>query len=79
MAKIDPHKHKERYLNWKEKTSDGIPDVSKVNSDIIKQFLKDMEMGLNIANGMQEELPFLDLAYRLSKKFLLNKKPGDYS
>lgn len=25
--KIDPNKNKGRYLNWKDKTSEGIPDI----------------------------------------------------
>lgn len=49
--KIDPWKHKEKYLKWKEKVKHGIPDISKENSDIILRYLKDMEMGLNIASG----------------------------
>ena len=48
MVKIDPYKHKERWENWKEKTVEGIPDISKENSDTIKRYLSDMEMGLNI-------------------------------
>ena len=47
--KIDPYKHKERYLSWREKTKDKIPDISKENSDIIKHFLNDMEHGINIS------------------------------
>ena len=49
--KIDPHKHKERYLNWKEKIKGKIPDISKANSDLILKYLDDMEKGLNIAKG----------------------------
>ena len=33
--KIDPYKHKEKYLIWKEKVKQGIPDISKINSEII--------------------------------------------
>jgi len=47
--KIDPHNHKERYLNWKEKTED-IQEISKYNSDLILQYLNDMEKGINISN-----------------------------
>jgi len=50
MAKIDPYKHKERYEKWKQKTKDIIPEVSETNSLIIKQYLKDMELGINISN-----------------------------
>lgn len=48
--KIDPYKHKERYLNWKEKTREGIPELSGYNSDIIKNYLNDMERGFNVAS-----------------------------
>jgi integrase len=47
--KIDPYKHKERYIAWKEKVKDGIPETSKENSDLIFQYLADMEKGINIA------------------------------
>lgn len=49
--KIDPYKHKERYLAWKEKVKDGIPGLSKYNSDLTLQYLNDMEKGINIAKG----------------------------
>ncbi|MEK6917806.1 MAG: tyrosine-type recombinase/integrase [Nanoarchaeota archaeon] len=48
--KIDPYKHKERYLNWKESVKQGIPSISKENSEIILQYLKDMEIGVNISS-----------------------------
>ena len=49
MVKIDPYKHEERWNRWKERTADGIPDISKKNSDIIKQYLSDMEHGINVS------------------------------
>jgi hypothetical protein len=49
--KIDPYKCKEKYLRWKKETQDGIPRLSKVNSDLIHQFLYDMESGLNISGS----------------------------
>jgi hypothetical protein len=48
--KIDPHKSKEKYLNWKKRNKDRIKGISKKNSDIILKYLKDMETGLNISN-----------------------------
>ena len=33
--KIDPYKHKERYLAWKESVKNGIPDISKENNDLV--------------------------------------------
>ena len=49
--KIDPYKHKERYLKWKEKVKSGIPEISKENSEIIMRYLNDMEIGVNISNS----------------------------
>jgi hypothetical protein len=51
MEKIDPYKHKERWINWKEKVKSGIPDLSPANSEIIMQYLTDMEYGMNVAAG----------------------------
>ncbi len=51
MEKIDPYKHKERYESWIDKVREGIPGINKTNSDVILQYLLDMEMGMNVANG----------------------------
>jgi hypothetical protein len=48
--KIDPGNNKEIYTNWKERVKDRIPDISKENSDIILQYLNDMEKGINISS-----------------------------
>ena len=48
--KIDPYKHKERYLNWQEKIKGVIPEISKFNSDLILKYLDNMEHGVNIAS-----------------------------
>lgn len=48
--KIDPYKHKEAFLKWKDKTIDGIVGISKPNSDIILQYISDMENGLNVSS-----------------------------
>jgi hypothetical protein len=48
--KIDQYKHKERYLAWKESVKQGIPEISKANSDLILHYLTDMEKGINIAS-----------------------------
>ena len=47
--KRDPHNYERKYNNWKGKTKDGIPSISKANSDIIKKFLNDMEVGRNVS------------------------------
>jgi len=47
--KIYPHKNEESLARWKAKVLalGGIPDISKQNSDIILQYLTDMELGIN--------------------------------
>jgi len=49
--KLDPYKHKERYLKWKEKTKDGIKGMGEYNFQLLKRYLSDMERGLNVATG----------------------------
>ena len=49
--KLDPYKHEERYTRWKENTREGIPTISKENSDISLQYLSDMESGINISSA----------------------------
>jgi len=49
--KIDPYKNKEKYLNWKNQTQSAIPKITKANSDLIKQYLQDMEQGINVASS----------------------------
>jgi hypothetical protein len=40
----DIFKHKEKYLNWKNKTEDSVlKGLTKENSDLIKRYLSDME------------------------------------
>ena len=48
--KIDPYNHEEKYKKWYARVSkEGIPDISKENSDLILQYLDDMEHGLNVS------------------------------
>lgn len=48
--KIDPYKHEERFLKWKEGVLEkGIPGITKFNSDLIIQYVTDMEHGINIS------------------------------
>ncbi len=49
MTKIDPYNHKESWIRWKTKVRElgGIPGTSRANSDIILQYLEDMEVGIN--------------------------------
>jgi len=47
--KIDPYNHEGSLTRWKNKVRDlgGISDLSRENSEIILNYLKDMELGLN--------------------------------
>lgn len=45
--KIDPYNHQIRYENWKK---DGfIKSISRFNSDLLVEYLADMESGLNVS------------------------------
>lgn len=48
--KIDPYNYEQRYLNWKKSVEDGIQGMSKQNSDIVLAYLRDMEIGANVAS-----------------------------
>lgn len=50
--KLDPHKNKEGYFNWKEKIKQkGISGISKQNSYWIMRFMENMECGINISSS----------------------------
>jgi integrase len=50
--KIDPYNHQERYFTWKGRMlKEGISEINKENSDKIRDFIFDMEMGLNVSNA----------------------------
>lgn len=81
--KIDPYKNKEKYLNWKNQTQSAIPEITKANSDLIKQYLQDMEQGINVAsstkrgsrsyirlNVLRQRMVFM--ARQFEKRFNLN-------
>ena len=81
--KLDPHKNKEKYLRWKERVLEGIPDISEESSKLIKQFLYDMEFGINVAkesrkgarsyarlNSLKDRLVFL--AKQFDNRFKVN-------
>lgn len=52
--KIDPYKNKEQYMKWKEIVKDGVPEISKKNSDILLQYISDMQNGLNVAKASKK-------------------------
>lgn len=50
-TKIDPYNIKEKYFRWKAKAlKNGISGLTNANSQIIIQYLQDMEQGLNVAS-----------------------------
>jgi site-specific recombinase XerD len=49
MEKIDPYKHKERFLKWKENPTGRFLNLLEVHKKIILEYLKDMELGLNVS------------------------------
>lgn len=50
--KVDVYGRKRSFLNWKERVLDeGIAELTKENSEIIIQYVLDMEAGRNIAKG----------------------------
>lgn len=50
--KVDVYKKKEQFQNWKERVQeDGILELSQANSDLVIQYVLDMESGQNIAKG----------------------------
>ena len=53
-TKIDPHRNKEKYEKWRNKINGIIPNISKENSDLILEYLDDMERGVNIAKGSKK-------------------------
>jgi len=48
--KIDPYKHEETYKKWRSEIGNVIPGLSIQNSNIILQFIDDMEHGLNVSS-----------------------------
>jgi len=52
--KIDPYKHKEKYLSWKNSINGRIPNLSEKNSRIVLDYIFDMEHGINVASGSRK-------------------------
>ena len=48
IEKLDPHKNKEKYLKWKENAEKSSLDIGRENSEVVIQYLQDMEIGLNV-------------------------------
>ncbi len=71
MAKIDPYNHKEKYFKWKKENQGAIPGITELNSNLLKQYLTDMETGLNVSSsskkGGRSHIRLNALRYRILK------------
>lgn len=54
MLKRDPYGHEARWEKWKQENSTAIKGISEHNSELILAFLRDMEMGKNVAPGSRK-------------------------
>ena len=54
VDKIDPHKNKESYFKWKEKFEKCSLDIGRENSEILMQYLQDMEIGFNVGKAAKK-------------------------
>ena len=61
--KRDPYKHKEGYLSWKIAVKNGIPGISKINSEIILRYVGDMEVGRNVSSKSITAKQILNLCF----------------
>ena len=74
--KIDPYRSEATYRRWKERVAGGIPGLSAENSRVILRFLRDFEVGRNVArvsgkgargylrlNTLRQKLCFLARAF----------------
>ncbi|MBS3087313.1 site-specific integrase [Candidatus Pacearchaeota archaeon] len=62
--------YKERYFNWKNKSLDGIKGISKINSDIILQYIQDMEYGLNVGRSCKKGGRSYNRLYNLQQRMV---------
>jgi integrase len=82
--KYDPHKNKEKWIKWKERNKNGIKGISEYNSKILLQYIKDMELGINVSttnkrgprspqrlNGLKYRVIFL--MKQFEKRYKLDK------
>jgi hypothetical protein len=53
--KIDPYNTEKHYLDWKQEIRQtGIKELSKSNSDLLLNYLSDMEIGVNVGHGSKK-------------------------
>ncbi len=81
MIKKDIFGHKERYEKWKEEVKEGgIQNLTKKNSNIIIQYIFDMEVGINISNknkkGARSYPRLNNLKQRITQISIMLEKRG---
>jgi integrase len=79
--KVDVYKLEQRYRNWKEGAlAEGIPRLSRANSDLLIQHVLDMEEGRNVARGSRKGgrsyTRLVHLQQRLKQLFALLQARG---
>ena len=52
--KIDPYKHKESYFEWKKGAQNGIQGLCAADSQLIVQYLQDLEIGVNVGGSARK-------------------------
>jgi len=51
MERIDQYKHEERYRKWKGNQQEALPGVLPASAAVIRRYLRDMELGLNVSTA----------------------------
>jgi len=68
---VDPLKKRQLYETWKKKTTNGIPGITKENSDLILAYVGDMELGINVSKlakpGKRSPTRLHSLGYHLRR------------
>lgn len=84
--KRDIYGHEERYKKWKEEAVKlGVEGLTKKNSDLLIQYVSDMEIGVNISNknkkGPRSYPRLNNLRQRLRQIMVMlqDRKVGDFS
>ncbi|MFH1237954.1 MAG: hypothetical protein ABIH79_01015 [archaeon] len=79
--KLDPYKHKEKYMKWKEEAErmGCIEGISKANSDLTLKYVFDMEIGLNVSvKSVKGPRSFIRLNNLKQRMVFLSKRFGEY-
>lgn len=68
---VDPLKKRQLYETWKRKTKEGVPGITKANSDLILKFVGEMELGINVSKlakpGKRSPTRLHSLGYHLRR------------